>query len=69
MIDIFKTSTPFTSFTPPQVKIGDVRKRRFSLIDRSGGFCPVCGCLVTDLAAHTSEMNDDDHVVAEVMES
>lgn len=49
----------------PTVKIGDIRERRWALMDRglSRRFCPVCNVLVPNIAQHCAEMADDDHLV------
>lgn len=50
----------------PSVHIGDVKRRRFRLID---SICPVCGARVQDVLEHCQEVGDDSHGVLEVMAS
>lgn len=47
----------------PTVRIGDVRSRRFDLIDRSRKICPVCNASVPNIAQHCADVGDDAHTV------
>jgi len=51
----------------PKINIGNIKQRRFDLIDR-GCICPVCEfyCKTNEFQSHLDSMTDIDHIIYSV---